>query len=264
MLELVLKYYLTTSKKKSKQKIIVLYNLLVQINYLSNQFKTKSNSTYVMETVKKERSNQARTLTWRLKELYNSVKNNVSEIEVKEKISTVKYTFEELGDIQDKLLGVISEDDVATYTTNVKWYEDYDEKMNIGISNARIYIRQLLRNDNAELPVKITKLSMPVFESEPKKYRKWINTFERYTNTLNSEIKYDYLLANTKGKANDLISNRGTYKEAIESLEKEFGNKHVIMSLLIDEIKSLPVVRKGDFKAFERLSYEANAFRDRL
>ena len=50
----------------------------------------------------------------------------------------------------------------------------------------------------------------------------------------------------------------------MESLEKEFGNKHVLMSLLIDDIKSLPVVRKGDFKAFERLSYEANAFRDRL
>ena len=106
-----------------------------------------------METVKKERSNNARTLTRRLKELYNSVKNNASEIEVEEKISTVKYTFEELGDIQDKLLEVISEDDVATYTTNVKWYEDYDEKMNIGISNARIYMRQLLRNDNTELPV---------------------------------------------------------------------------------------------------------------
>ena len=50
----------------------------------------------------------------------------------------------------------------------------------------------------------------------------------------------------------------------MESLEKEFGNIHVLMSLLIDEIKSLPVVRKGDFKPFERLSYEANAFRDRL
>ena len=99
---------------------------MVQINYLSNQFKTKSNNTYEME-----RSNKARTLTRRLKELYNSVKNNASEIEVKEKISTVKYTFEELGDIQD---------DVATYTTNAKWYEDYDEKMNIGISNAWIYI----------------------------------------------------------------------------------------------------------------------------
>ena len=46
MLELVLKYYLTASQKKKQTKMIVLYNLLVQINYLSNQFKTVTNPIF--------------------------------------------------------------------------------------------------------------------------------------------------------------------------------------------------------------------------
>ena len=36
------------------------------------------------------------------------------------------------------------------------------------------------------------------------------------------------------------------------------------MGLLINDLKSLPVVKRGDVNAFEKLSYEANAFRDRL
>ena len=78
------------------------------------------------------------------------------------------------------------------------------------------------------------------------------------------EVKYDYLLSATKGKSNDLVANRSTYREAMGNLDKEFGNIHMIMGLLIDDVRSLSVVRKGDFKGFERLAYEARAFKDRL
>ena len=33
---------------------------------------------------------------------------------------------------------------------------------------------------------------------------------------------------------------------------------------MIDDVKSLPYVKKGDFKGFEKLSYETNKFRNRL
>ena len=44
----------------------------------------------------------------------------------------------------------------------------------------------------------------------------------------------------------------------------EYGDKHLITGLLIDDLRSLPPVRRGDFKAFEKLTDEANAFKDRL
>ena len=217
-----------------------------------------------MEDVKKERANKARTLTRRIKELYNAINNRSSVVEVAEKISTVKFTFEELGDIQDKLLEILGEGDADAYDTNIKWYDAYDVKVNKEVSRGRGYIQDIEKSSKNEPAVKLSKLSIPVFESDPKKYLKWKNTFERYTNTLNSEVKSDYLLSSTKGKSNDLVFNRSTYHEAIEILDKEFGNKHLIMGLLIDDLKSLPMVRRGDFRAFEKLSYDANAFRDRL
>ena len=212
-----------------------------------------------MEDVKKERSRKAGTLTRRMKELFNAVKNEASVIEVKEKISTVKYTFEELGELQDKYMELIDDKDVGEISTGNKWYDTYDGKVNKEISNAREYIDHCETDQKNELPVKLEKLSIPVFESDPKKFLKWKETFERYTDKIKMDIKYDYLLFSTKGKSNDLVSNKSSYIDAMECLEKEFGNRYLIMGLLIDDIRSLPVVRKSDFKAFEKLTYEANA-----
>ena len=50
----------------------------------------------------------------------------------------------------------------------------------------------------------------------------------------------------------------------MSKLEEKYGNVHVIMGILVDEIRSLHVVRKGDFKAFEQLSGHVNEFHDRL
>ena len=52
--------------------------------------------------------------------------------------------------------------------------------------------------------------------------------------------------------------------EALTRLDEYFGNKNLVLTLLIDDVKAVPYVRKGDFKGFERLSYETNKFRNRL
>ena len=197
-----------------------------------------------MEAVKKERSTKARRLTRRVKELDNAIQNGVATIEVKEKISSIKYTIGELGDIQDKLTELVDENDVDMYTAQMKWYDEYDGKVNRAIAQARTYIEDRERGTKCEGSVKLSKLSIPVFEADPKKYLKWRSTFERYTDRLDNDIKYDYLLTSTKGRSRDLVANRGTYHEAIASLDKEFGNKHIIMGLLIDDIRMLPVVRR--------------------
>ena len=151
-----------------------------------------------MEEIKKERSNKARTLTRRLNELINTTKLNGANIEVNEKISQVKNTLEELGEIQDRLLGSIDESDDTATTEIIKWYEGYVQKVNIEISTSRAYLNSIGKSEEPSVPpVKIEKLSVPLFESEPRKYLKWKTTFERYTRYLTDDIKYDYLLTHT-------------------------------------------------------------------
>ena len=64
--------------------------------------------------------------------------------------------------------------------------------------------------------------------------------FERYTKDLSENVRYDYLLQSTKGRANEFVSNRRYYVDAMETLDREYGNKYVIMNLLLDDIKKLP------------------------
>ena len=167
------------------------------------QFKTKSNNIVTWKPQK--RSNKARTLTRCMKELCNVLENGSSVIEVKEKMSAVKYTSEKLGDLQDNLMGLIEEEDVETGAQNIAWYDNYDEKDNQSIARAREYIQHRVTRTKNEFPVKLTKLTVPVFESDHKKYLRWKETFERYTNSLTDDVKSDYFLSCTKGKSNELV-----------------------------------------------------------
>ena len=103
--------------------------------------------------------------------------------------------------------------------------------MNDILASARKYVKGL-QNEDAPTTgagfVKIQKLKIPVFESKPRKYLQWKETFNRYTVNLSQEVKYDYLLENTKGDAHDYVENSKTFENAIALLDKEFGNKNLI------------------------------------
>ena len=218
-----------------------------------------------MEELKKARSSKARTLTRRLNELKTARTTGASREDVQERIMNAKYTFEQLGEAQDALLGGLG-DNHDEWDACIDWYNGYDEKLNIGIAEARRYLLDLETDceSRKKIPVKIKKLSIPIFDCDPKEYLKWKDIFVRYTKELSEEIKYDYLVESTKGKSKEIVSTRRHYADAMASLDKEYGNKHLIMNMLIDDIKKLPSVKRGDFKAFERLSHEANTFRQRL
>ena len=111
---------------------------------------------------------------------------------------------------------------------------------------------------------KIKKLEVPMFYSDHRYYHKWKEQFERYTKELDDEARYDYMFAYTKGEAHEIIRNKRSYKDAIKGLDKEFGNETFIMKLLIEDIRAMPGVKKGDYKSFEKLACEVNGFKDRL
>ena len=60
-------------------------------------------------------------------------------------------------------------------------------------------------------------------------------------------MKYDYLYNYTKGGAHKIVSNTQMYTEAMLKLDKEFGDDNFILKLLIDDIRSLNDVKRGDY-----------------
>ena len=81
---------------------------------------------------------------------------------------------------------------------------------------------------------------------------------------MEDETKYDYLFLHTGGKAHEYVSNKSVYSEAMAMLDEKFVNKHVILKLLLDDIRRLPMVTRDNFNAFENISFKVCNFRDRL
>ena len=225
-----------------------------------------------MEAAKTERTKKARLVTRRMNEMLNCLKTEPLVTEVKEKIDTLKYAIGELGDIQDEVMSHIHDEDAQGIQDEETWYFNYDSKVNVAIKEGLTYVNlntktintETVENVHTSMRGKLKKLEVPVFTSDHRNYYKWKEQFERYTRTLDDETRYDYLYTYTKGEAHEIIRNKQVYSEAIKGLDKEFGNTTYTMKLLIDDVRSMQMVRKGDHRAFEKLSREVNGFRERL
>ena len=220
-----------------------------------------------MNEAKQTRSAKGGTVTRRINELQGAVKNDVPTNEIIEKVDKLKSAMENLGVAQDGVISLI--DDDADREKNEseanKWYYSYDDRANQAI---RLTLRSVSVPEGSKSAstssIKIQKLSVPKFDSTPMTYYKWKLTFERYMKAFDDETKYDYLFSHTEGTAHEYVSNKRTYKDAFGVLDEKFGNKHVLLKLLIDEVRMLPVVRRGDCNGFERLSFKVSNLRDRL
>ena len=167
----------------------------------------------------------------------------------------------------DTYIENINPDDADAVTVEERWYTTYDAKTNEAIKRAREYVEhtEFIKTDVEKTKhVKLKKLEIPKFGGDPKEYYKWKSVYERYTKEYDDETKYDYLLNSTSGEARRYVENKTTYNEAITRLDEKYGNIHIIMGILINEVKSLQIVRRGDFRAFEQLSLKVDEFHDRL
>ena len=160
---------------------------------------------------------------------------------------------------------MVDAENKAALETADMWYQGYDERTNTAIKRAGITsgITSSSLSEKHTM-VKIQKLQLPKFESSHKLYFKWKATFERYTKDFDYDTKYDYLYSYTEGKAHEYVSTKSTYQDAMNKLEEKYGNKHTIMKLLLDDIRSLKVVKIGYFTGFKNLSFQVSIFCDRL
>ena len=151
------------------------------------------------EEAKKARSSETRLLTRRIGELRATYSRGGSSEEVMEKIFNVKSVFDELGYLHDHVLSYLGDDDTsnAQVQSQEEWYSRYDINVTDVIVTARKYLDELghtqaERSAVVTSVVKFQKLQIPVFDSQPRKYLKWKATFERYTDNVRAEVKYDY------------------------------------------------------------------------
>ena len=223
-----------------------------------------------MEEAKKKRTNSARKVTRKSNELSSAVRAKLHIAEIQEKIGTLKYCMEDLGTVHDEYLSHIDpniDGNPEEIEKEEKWYMAYDAKTNDTIKTARVYVDESKSVAKAESEdakqVKLKKIEVPCFSGIAKDYYKWKSIFERYMKNRDHETKYDYLLTSTTGEARKYVENKATYDEAITRLDEKYGNIHIIMGILINDVKSLHMVRKGDFKAFEQLSLKVDEFYDR-
>ena len=221
-----------------------------------------------MEDVKKRRTAQAKLVTRRVTTLLNGINCEVPKDEIEEKINNLKSAVGQLGLIQDEIMVLLDgEDDRTVVETQENWYNSYNKKVIFAIKEAKSYILRISPPTAPSLPaahIKLKRLEIPKFDSDPKKFMKWKEIFERFTKGLDETTKYDYLLNCTLGEAQNYVSNRNDYDAAMAKLNEKYGNVHTLIGQLIDEIKMLPVTRKGDFKSFEHLSLRIQDFHDRL
>ena len=178
-----------------------------------------------MAGVKKRRASKARTLTRRIKALNNVITDRIAKEDIHEKINAVKYDFEELGSIQDEVIELIQDDGddgEKTLETDTQWYEKYEKEINYAVARTRKYIAS--NEVTSTKPyIKIKKLTIPLFDGNSRSYLKWKETFERYTDGLSKNLKYDYLLENTKNRAHEYVLNCSNFDDAISQLDKEYG-----------------------------------------
>lgn len=223
-----------------------------------------------MEVKKVERTIKARLVTRRTNEILNAVKTECSSEEIEEKIARLKASMDELGSSQDSYM-VYCDEESNCYEIEEEWYYNYDVKVNIAIREAKEYIQrknppiQMAHNQEIDISaLKLNKLEIPTFRSDHKEYFAWKDMFERCIIHLDVVSKFDYLYSHTKGDANIMIKEEHNYHDAIKILDKEYGNKNYILKLLLDDIRKLDIVKKGDHKSFQNLSREINSFRSRF
>ena len=113
------------------------------------------------------------------------------------------------------------------------------------------------------IKVKLPKLSLPYFVGNP---TQWIAYWDSFKSTIHNHPelskvdKLKYLQTSLTGDAAQTISGfqitSKNYDEAIELLEKRFGNKQIIISRHIEDLMQLPKVSTNDDLRGLRILYD--------
>ena len=138
-------------------------------------------------------------MTRRINELHGALKNEMSWNEIMEKVNKLKDAMENLGEAQDTVINLITDDEEKPKKLEEaeKWYYSYDDRVNNIIKKALKPEVGAGDTKNVIPNIRIQKLQVPKFDNSPTSYFKWKLTFEMYMKQFDDETKYDYLYSYT-------------------------------------------------------------------
>ena len=174
-----------------------------------------------------------------------------------------------IGQIDNEIEELLDETDIEKEIVDRSAFEEELEDTICKIT--AVLTRKETQNVNAVNPrpsgnsvkVKLPKLSLPHFNGNP---TQWTTFWDSFQSTIHSNVdlsnvdKLKYLQTSLSGEAAQTISGlqitNDNYEEAIELLEKRFGNKQIIISRHIEDLMQLSRVSSNEDLRGLRLLYD--------
>ena len=158
------------------------------------------------------------------------------------------------------------EKDIVERSTFEEEIEEVICKINAALTRPQAQVSETAvttRPSVSTIKVKLPKLSLPYFDGNPTQWTAYWDSFKSTIHNhpeLSKVDKLKYLQTSLTGDAAQTISGfqitSKNYDEAIELLEKRFGNKQIIISRHIEDLMQLPKVSTNDDLRGLRILYD--------
>ena len=158
------------------------------------------------------------------------------------------------------------EKDIVERSTFEEEIEEVICKINAALTRPQAQVSDATittRPSSSTIKVKLPKLSLPYFDGNPTQWTAYWDSFQSTIHNhpeLSKVDKLRYLQTSLIGDAALTIAGlqitNENYDEAIELLEKQFGNKQIIISRHIEDLMQFPKVSSNDDLRGIRILYD--------
>ena len=184
-------------------------------------------------------------------------------LELKPKLETLKNTLEkkrtEIAALDDEITNLLEEAAIEKEIVDRSEFEEETEetlcRIALALKERAVHhqpVSHQTQRENVFEKVKLPKLTLSSFNGDP---AQWISFWDSFASTIHSnsslaEIdKFKYLQQSLRGAATQTISGLpltgDNYTEAIELLQKRYGNRQVIVSRHMDVLRDLPKIENS-------------------
>ena len=177
------------------------------------------------------------------------------KIKVRSQLSKLHDAFQFFEDGHEQLLVSIV-DDPEEYSEETLKFVNVEKLYTESVKNAKLFLNDNMNKtmDDSHNPISIPKMELVPFDGRPDAYLPFMCTFNETLgkSRISAQAKLTHLLRYTVGKARlaiehcSMISNDGGYDEALNILKNRFGDKYMIATSLIDNLRTGRTVHSAD------------------
>jgi len=193
-------------------------------------------------------------ITKRFNEFNKLVNEDASSVEIRFVADKLEQTWTSLASVSDEILGNINPEQIDGEVEHALQYEDK-------IVSVRAHLKSLDReeasnsitkheNSDKNVSTKLPKLSIPIFEGD---ILNWTGFYEIFSVNVdqNKQLtdieKFSYLRSLVRGNAAYVINgfslSSENYKNALDLLNKRYGNRNKILKAHVRELLSIDAIK---------------------